>query len=172
MMSTLSTQDQTPKQDYSLWEAAERGTAPSLYGYTSDRGGPLNESDLAAMPAFSNPQSVGLSDFDQQSAGIERLIHNRRPAMSIENHLCRAPEVLAALVRLQRRSERDHGYRAAQLWLSENRHKWVGQWIALQGSRLIASGKTGKEVYARVLAEEPPALVIKIEDDSVPFGGW
>jgi hypothetical protein len=134
MMSTLSTQDQTPKQDYSLWEAAERGTAPPLYGYTSDRGGPLNESDLAAMLAFSNPQSVGLSDFDQEIVGIERPIQNRRSAMSIEDHLCRAPEALAALVRLQRRSERDQRYRAAQLWLSENRYKWGGQWIALQGS--------------------------------------
>jgi len=34
-------------------------------------------------------------------------------------------------------------------WLDENREKYSGQWVALDGDRLIANGPTAKEVYSK-----------------------
>ena len=60
-------------------------------------------------------------------------------------------------------------------WLHENREKYLGQWVALDGDRLIASGSTAKEVYSKAKAEsvEIPFVELVTERESVPFtGGW
>jgi uncharacterized protein DUF5678 len=78
----------------------------------------------------------------------------------------------AGRARAQRRAERDNRYREALGWLARNRQRYAGLWIAVQGSKLLATGKTAAEVYSRVLDERPPALVIKIDAEELPFGGW
>jgi len=60
-------------------------------------------------------------------------------------------------------------------WLQENREKYVGQWVALDGDRLIASGRTAKDVYSKAKAEgvEIPFVELVTERESEPFtGGW
>ena len=60
-------------------------------------------------------------------------------------------------------------------WMHENRKKYLGQWVALDGDRLIASGSTAKEVYARAKAEgiEIPFVELVTKRESEPFtGGW
>ena len=60
-------------------------------------------------------------------------------------------------------------------WLDENREKFSGQWVALDGDRLIASGSTAKEVYSKAKAEgiEIPFVELVTEQESAPFtGGW
>jgi hypothetical protein len=60
-------------------------------------------------------------------------------------------------------------------WLDENRQKYSGQWVALDGDRLIATGKTAKEVYAKAKAEavKIPFVELVAEPEPVPFsGGW
>jgi hypothetical protein len=60
-------------------------------------------------------------------------------------------------------------------WLHENREKYSGQWVALDGDRLIASGATAKEVYSKAKAEgvEIPFVELVAEQESGPFtGGW
>ena len=60
-------------------------------------------------------------------------------------------------------------------WLHENREKYAGQWVALDGDRIIASGPTAKEVYSKAKAEgvEIPFVELVIEQESGPFtGGW
>ena len=37
-------------------------------------------------------------------------------------------------------------------WLNENRQKYLGQWVALDAGRLIASGPNAREVYAKARA--------------------
>jgi hypothetical protein len=59
--------------------------------------------------------------------------------------------------------------------LDENRGKHLGQWVALDGDRLIASGPTAKEVYAKAKAEgvEIPFVELVIDREPAPFiGGW
>ena len=60
-------------------------------------------------------------------------------------------------------------------WLHENREKYLGQWVALDGDRLIASGSTAKEVYLKAKAEgvEIPFVELVTEQEPVHFtGGW
>ena len=60
-------------------------------------------------------------------------------------------------------------------WLHENRNKYLGQWVALDGDRFIASGSTAKEVYSKAKAEgvEIPFVELVTEAESGPFtGGW
>ena len=60
-------------------------------------------------------------------------------------------------------------------WLQENREKYSGQWVALDGDRLIASRSTAKEVYSKAKAEgiEIPFVELVTDRGPVPFtGGW
>src|SRR5690242_8362948 len=70
-----------------------------------------------------------------------------------------------------------HANRSARSlrWLHENREKYSGQWVALEGDRLIASGPTAKEVYSKAKAEgvEIPFVELVTDREPVPFtGGW
>lgn len=60
-------------------------------------------------------------------------------------------------------------------WLHENREKYSGQWVALNGDRLMASGPTAKEVYYKAKAEgvEIPFVELVTDPEPVPStGGW
>lgn len=60
-------------------------------------------------------------------------------------------------------------------WLHENREQYSGQWVALDGDRLIASGATAQEVYSKAKAEgvEIPFVELVNAPESGPFiGGW
>jgi uncharacterized protein DUF5678 len=70
-----------------------------------------------------------------------------------------------------------HANRSARSlrWLHENREKYSGQWVALDGDRLIASGPTAKEVYSKAKAEgvEIPFVELVTDREPVPStGGW
>jgi hypothetical protein len=59
-------------------------------------------------------------------------------------------------------------------WVQEHRAEFAGQWVALDGERLLAYGTNAREVFAAARASgvsEP--LVLKVEaPDALPFGGW
>ena len=60
-------------------------------------------------------------------------------------------------------------------WLHENQKRYSGQWVALDGDRLIANGSTAKEVYSKAKAEgvDIPFVELVTEQESVLFtGGW
>jgi hypothetical protein len=60
-------------------------------------------------------------------------------------------------------------------WLHENREKYSGQWVALDGDRLIASGPTAKEVYSKAKAEGVEVPFVELVTDREPMpstGGW
>jgi len=70
-----------------------------------------------------------------------------------------------------------HANRSARSlrWLHENREKYSGQWVALDGDRLIASGPTAKEAYSKAKAEgvEIPFVELVTDPEPVPStGGW
>ena len=70
-----------------------------------------------------------------------------------------------------------HGNRSERSlrWLHENREKYSGQWVALNGDRLMASGPTAKEVYSKAKAEgvEIPFVELVTDPEPVPStGGW
>lgn len=58
-------------------------------------------------------------------------------------------------------------------WLREHQHEYAGQWVALDGERLIGHGASAKEVYAIADAAgvELP-LVTRVDDPHAPpFAG-
>jgi hypothetical protein len=77
----------------------------------------------------------------------------------------------------ERNASQPHANRSAKSlrWLDENREKYSGQWVALDGDRLIASGPTAKEVYSKAKAEgvEIPFVELVTDREPVPStGGW
>jgi Family of unknown function (DUF5678) len=59
-------------------------------------------------------------------------------------------------------------------WLKEHRDEYAGQWVALNGEELIASGDYLKQVVstARRLGV-PDALMMRVEpNDALPFAGF
>jgi hypothetical protein len=70
-----------------------------------------------------------------------------------------------------------HANRSARSlrWLHENREKYSGQWVALDGDRLMASGPTAKEVYSKAKAEGVEIPFVELVTDPAPVpstGGW
>ena len=59
-------------------------------------------------------------------------------------------------------------------WLAEHRDEFAGQWVALDGDRLLSHGTNAQEVYeaARKSGVELPLMVQVESSDEPPFGGW
>jgi len=59
-------------------------------------------------------------------------------------------------------------------WLKEHRHEYMGQWVALDGDRLVAHGTNAREVFqtARKAGVKVPFIERILPIDDLPFGGW
>ena len=91
---------------------------------------------------------------------IRRWLESKRGATNEEEHGSQA--------------HADHSAKSLR-WLHENQKKYSGQWIALDGDRLIASAPTSKEVYSKAKAEgvEIPFVELVTNQEPVPStGGW
>ncbi len=62
----------------------------------------------------------------------------------------------------------------ALLWLATQAAPYAGQWVALNGSQLIAHGPDAATVRAAARAAnvERPLLTHLPEEPDLPFGGW
>ncbi len=69
-----------------------------------------------------------------------------------------------------------NGSERAQLefaWLAENRQRYAGRWIALEGNTLLAVGDSAREVYAAIANHVGTPLVTRVEpEDEHYFAGW
>ena len=63
----------------------------------------------------------------------------------------------------------------AMQWIDEHRAQFAGQWVAMDGARLIASGPDARAVYkeARSQGIEVPFVdkVVAVEPEGI-WGGW
>lgn len=59
-------------------------------------------------------------------------------------------------------------------WLKEHRQEYMGQWVALDGERLISHGAKAREVFdaARAAGVEVPFIAHLDPPEELPFGGW
>ena len=59
-------------------------------------------------------------------------------------------------------------------WLSKHRHEYPGEYVALDGDRLVSHGTDGREVYrqARAAGVKVPFMAHIEPADALPFGGW
>jgi hypothetical protein len=69
--------------------------------------------------------------------------------------------------------ERNEKFRLAQKWIEEHKEEFDGQFVLLEGDRLIAHGTNPKLLYdtARANGIEIP-FVKRITAKDLPFGGW
>jgi hypothetical protein len=72
----------------------------------------------------------------------------------------------------QDHAQSDRQFEQEKRWLAENRDKFRGKWIALEGDHLFAVGITAKEVFSKVADQNPPPLVIRVAEEDLPFAGW
>jgi plasmid stability protein len=95
------------------------------------------------------------------------LLEEKLKSEDQQNGASALPRVLAKNLPVKDRS------REAQ-WLQAHRDEYAGQWVALEGERLIASGDDLKQVAnaARRLGA-PDALMMRVEpNESLPFAGF
>ena len=90
---------------------------------------------------------------------------------NLESRLVRQ-RALESLERSRRRAEIEGQYREEMAWLADNHHRYAGQWLALEGARLLASGATSREVFEQIGDRPVPPLVIRIDEVELPFAGW
>ncbi len=64
-------------------------------------------------------------------------------------------------------------YKKARKWLDENSAEYMNQWVCLEGDKLIAHSKDGRDLYqkAKDAGIEIP-FIHHIVDESISFGGW
>jgi hypothetical protein len=65
-------------------------------------------------------------------------------------------------------------HRAEMEWLKQNGPQYEGQWVALEGARLLSHGPDALEVLkeARAQGVASPLLVEIPLGPELPFGGW
>ena len=77
----------------------------------------------------------------------------------------------------ERREERN---KADQAWLRENRAQYRGQWVLLDGGRLVLADRDASKLIAavhaaRALGNVESFMMVRIdtlEEENTPFGGW
>ena len=64
-------------------------------------------------------------------------------------------------------------YSAAEQWLDEHAREYTGQWVALDGNRLIAHGADARAVYAAAKADGAYLPLVELVEapDAPPFAG-
>jgi hypothetical protein len=65
-------------------------------------------------------------------------------------------------------------YRKAKNWIKQHRSEYMGQWVVLDGDRLISHGADGSQVFdqARAAGIETPFLVHVVEEEEPFYAGW
>ena len=72
---------------------------------------------------------------------------------------------------LQREQER---FQKSLAWVREHRSEYLGQWVVLDGDRLISNGTDGGLVYdeAKAAGIETPFLIHIVEEEEPFYAGW
>lgn len=65
-------------------------------------------------------------------------------------------------------------FRLAMNWIREHRAEFDGQWVALDGDKLLAHGADGKKVHraAQDRGVKTPLMHRVSIKETQPFGGW
>ena len=96
----------------------------------------------------------------------------RRLREWIEDQERKAAESQQRQYALTRQTER---FQKAMKWIDENRARYLGQWVALDGDQLICHGADARQVHneAKAAGIKVPFVELVTEEDNSPFcGGW
>lgn len=95
---------------------------------------------------------------------IKRSSHHNRP-----NEARHALEQISALRRTRQMQRQVHEEAA---WIAANRARFAGRWIALVGANLLAVGDSAREVFQATAQNIPTPLIIRVDQEALPFAGW
>ena len=67
-----------------------------------------------------------------------------------------------------------YDFSKSRAWLKAHQHEYVGQWVVLDGDRLVGAGDDPRPIVERARAEGVTLPFVEfIRDTSEPFtGGW
>lgn len=73
-----------------------------------------------------------------------------------------------------RRVDVKYDFSKSREWLKAHRHEYIGQWIVLDGDRLVGAGDDPRPIVAQARAEGVTMPFVEfVRDTSEPFmGGW
>ena len=80
--------------------------------------------------------------------------------------------VVQIIERLKRNNAVESREQLETRWLSQNRQRFAGQWIAIVGDRLVATSTLATEVFALTRGMDPRPMIMQIEHEDLPFAGW
>ncbi len=73
-------------------------------------------------------------------------------------------------IELEIKNER---FRRALQWIEDHKEEFDGQWVVLDGDKLIAHGKDAKSVYEKAKAKGiGTPFMERVKAKELPFGGW
>jgi hypothetical protein len=116
-------------------------------------------------------QGYGPTHHNRDRSADSFVSHLRNHEATLDAHLRRGKLALKKASQV-REKQKQKLFQEELHWLAENRYRFPGQWIALEGDQLLAVGPTAQEVFSKVADQRTPPLVVKITDDELPFAGW
>ena len=141
--------------DFSLGTFAGTGHDPSVPAF-------LTTPDYQSMPARPHPM-IGT----RITKSVPEWSGKRNDA-AVSSGRDRAIRAVTYLKEQTRRSSQKEQTDREMRWLADNRHRYAGQWIAIQGDTLLAAGASAKQVFAKVADQPIPPLVIRVDDEDRP----
>jgi predicted DNA-binding antitoxin AbrB/MazE fold protein len=100
---------------------------------------------------------------------------NRRYKMTVEESASESgARINGGAVDERAAEEPKRDFTLEMRWLSQHRHEYAGQYVALDEDRLISHGLDGREVYrqAQAAGVKHPFMAHIEPADALPFGGW
>lgn len=125
----------------------------------------VNGEEFPARPLLLHAAGVAPNDPTNSHQAVARLRE-----LGFETRY--VDEILEPRVRSERESDPEPQSSPELRWLAANRKAYSGQWVALQGNNLLASGTDVREVFSRVKHLSPAPVIVQVEEEQLPFAGW
>ncbi|HZF39640.1 MAG TPA: antitoxin AF2212-like protein [Blastocatellia bacterium] len=100
---------------------------------------------------------------------------NHRYKMIVEEPVAESAEHINGAADVVETTEKPDTYCIREMeWLSKRRHEYPGEYVALDGDRLVSHGADGREIYrqARAAGVKVPFMAHIEPADALSFGGW
>jgi len=103
------------------------------------------------------------------SATLERILEEVKRLTPDERR-----ELREALAREPQPAPARDTHEQEHAWVERHRDEYLGQWVALDGDRLLAYGTDARQVYlaAREAGVRAPYITRVEPRDELPFAGW
>ncbi|MFN7949167.1 MAG: hypothetical protein U0Z53_27685 [Blastocatellia bacterium] len=119
-------------------------------------------------PIAANIQAALLARLETLSPERQRQVLDFAEFLSEREEKAAVSKIQPEVSRPDMVREREHN------WLNQHWREYLGQYVCLEGDRLVSSGADGRRVFAEARAAgiEVPFMV-RVEDPTAPqMGGW